>query len=292
MKSLFPYLVLASLTQPLYLSATDSPNVIYGDDDRQDISSVEDTTKKDLARSVVLISSDDGINKNIDGSISLITQEYVKEKIGRTVHPLCTTERFYAQPQGGFCTGFLVAKDVIATAAHCLDYNRCSELVFSFDYSYANQTSGKIEKISKNRHYRCQEVLIKDSRVDFALIQLDRDVIGRTPLKLSLRSTKVGEDLFMIGHPKGLPLKVAGGAYVRSNIEDQTFFMANTDSYRGNSGSPVFNAQTNEVEGILVNGETDYVLDQNLNCAKSYECENDSCDGEGVAKIKYLEQHL
>ena len=39
------------------------------------------------------------------------------------------------------------------------------------------------------------------------------------------------------------------------------YFSANLDTYGGNSGSAVFNANTGVVEGILVRGATDYVSD-------------------------------
>ncbi|WP_420540401.1 S46 family peptidase (plasmid) [Paenibacillus polymyxa] len=46
----------------------------------------------------------------------------------------------------------------------------------------------------------------------------------------------------------------AVGAAVRDNPPN-AFFVANLDTYGGNSGSPVFNSDTHEVEGILVRGE-------------------------------------
>ena len=38
-----------------------------------------------------------------------------------------------------------------------------------------------------------------------------------------------------------------------------TWFMANLDSFEGNSGSAVFNELTGEVEGILVRGKPDSI---------------------------------
>ncbi|MGZ4885265.1 MAG: hypothetical protein ACXV5H_07070 [Halobacteriota archaeon] len=69
------------------------------------------------------------------------------------------------------------------------------------------------------------------------------------------RSGKIGDSLrvHMIGHPAGLPTNFAGGAAVRSN-KPCAFFVANLDTYAGNSGSPVFYSGTHEVEGILVGG--------------------------------------
>ncbi len=85
-------------------------------------------------------------------------------------------------------------------------------------------------------------------------------------------------------------MKIAGGAKIRS-VRDQ-YFIANLDTYGGNSGSAVFNSSTGEVEGILVRGEVDYIFDNG--CRRSKKCTNDGCRGEDVTRIKqtfsYLEQ--
>ena len=93
---------------------------------------------------------------------------------------------------------------------------------------------------------------------DFALIQLDRKVTDRRVLEIRKKGKiSKGEPLVVIGHPTGIPTKIADGANVRSL--DGTYFTANLDTYGGNSGSAVFNANTGVVEGILVRGATDYV---------------------------------
>jgi hypothetical protein len=84
-------------------------------------------------------------------------------------------------------------------------------------------------------------------------------VAGRRPLAVrSAGRVAKGQPLFVIGHPNGLPTKFADGAQVRGNAH-KDFFVANLDTYGGNSGSPVFNAVSLEVEGILVRGENDFV---------------------------------
>jgi hypothetical protein len=67
-----------------------------------------------------------------------------------------------------------------------------------------------------------------------------------------------GTAVHIIGHPSGIPAKYAPGATVRDNTPT-TFFRANLDAFGGNSGSPVFDSATHEVEGLLVRGATDYV---------------------------------
>jgi hypothetical protein len=74
------------------------------------------------------------------------------------------------------------------------------------------------------------------------------------------RSGKIADrdGVFVVGHPCGLPQKVAGKARVADNRET-THFAATLDTYGGNSGSGVFNATTFELEGLLVRGQTDFV---------------------------------
>jgi hypothetical protein len=92
--------------------------------------------------------------------------------------------------------------------------------------------------------------------------------------------------VYVIGHPVGLPTKFADGANVRNN-NNESFFVCNLDTYGGNSGSPVFNSSTHELEGILVRGETDFIVTEN-GCRKSNVCpQNDPnfvCRGEDCTR--------
>ena len=121
-----------------------------------------------------------------------------------------------------------------------------------------------------------------DDGTDWALVQLDRPVTGHKPLKV--RTTgKIGDkqSLFVIGHPTGLPQKYAPRAKVRDNTP-AAFFVANLDTYGGNSGSPVFNSSNRVVEGILVRGESDFV--SNGSCFVSLVCPTTGCRGEDVMR--------
>jgi V8-like Glu-specific endopeptidase len=61
------------------------------------------------------------------------------------------------------------------------------------------------------------------------------------------------QEIYVIGHPCGLPLKYAPGAYVCD--VNETCFSADLDVYSGNSGSPVFDSKTHEVIGMAVRGD-------------------------------------
>jgi len=124
--------------------------------------------------------------------------------------------------------------------------------------------------------------------LDYGLIQLDRRVVGRVPLEISSENKILDQAaLFIIGSPSGLPLKVAGGANVRKNTHPY-FFSANLDSFQGNSGSGVFSATSGIIEGILVRGEQDYVLNKEKGCVEAKKCTDNSCRGEDVTRLSAI----
>ena len=70
---------------------------------------------------------------------------------------------------------------------------------------------------------------------------------------------KVGDQLTVIGHPWGLPSKIAEGGKVLFSDQPQ-YFTTNLDTFQGNSGSAVFNSSSGVVEGILVRGRSDALM--------------------------------
>ena len=76
-----------------------------------------------------------------------------------------------------------------------------------------------------------------------------------------------------------------GDSEVRT-VDKSGYFVANLDTYGGNSGSAVFNTDTGLVEGILVRGENDFVYSNG--CRVSNVCPAPGCRGEDVTKISEL----
>src|SRR5262249_26083654 len=90
--------------------------------------------------------------------------------------------------------------------------------------------------------------------------------------KLSARTKtdkiQIGTKVHVLGHPSGLPLKLARqdskSRVIVPSDPTATTFVALLDTFGGNSGSPVFRSgpETDphfEVEGILIEGRADYV---------------------------------
>ncbi|MGK7940655.1 MAG: serine protease [Crocosphaera sp.] len=255
-----------------------SEKLVYGVDDRQDLYQVTDRQIMTLADSVVSLIDVGSISDNSNGSSTILTVPF------RISNNLCEGERFREQPTAPFCSGFLVAPDIIATAGHCVNQNNLARIRFVFGFRMINESEPNII-IPNNDIFRGIALIVREeisTGADFALVRLDRPVTGHTIVPVR-RSGKIddGEEVFVIGHPSGLPLKFANGAHVQDN-SPSSFFVANLDTYGGNSGSPVFNENEGIVEGILVRGDTDFV---NLNgCRVSNVCPTTGCRGEDVTR--------
>ena len=173
---------------------------------------------------------------------------------------------------------------------------------FSWMFDYTNESD--LSNVSADNVYGCGMVIAGEftQNMDFALIKLDRKVVGRKPLKLADKRVELGQKIFVMGHPSGLPLKYADGARVFET--EDVYFSTNLDTFGGNSGSPVFNAETFEVAGILVRGDTDYVMsfeDNGERCTKVNICDaqRENCLeddpnilGEHVTFIDIVNQNL
>lgn len=253
---------------------------VYGVDDRKDMFQVSKPAVLAAARAVVALVKAVDLRQKPDGSYDLATEPY------RDAYDLCASEPFADQPLGCFCSGFLVAPDVVATAGHCVKTQaQLAGIRFVFDFKMTGVSSPRTS-FPASDVYRGTTLMghaLDDATgTDWALVRLDRAVQGRTPVKMRT-SGKVpaGQKLYVVGHPCGLPQKYAPGAEVRDNTP-APYFVANLDTYGGNSGSPVFNATNNQVEGILVRGETDFV--SNGNCNVSLVCPSTGCRGEDVTR--------
>jgi V8-like Glu-specific endopeptidase len=266
-------------------ATTKKPNVIYGEDNRQDVYKVTNEQFKELAASTAAMIPGSSIKQTENGF----------EIIGPTMiqRGVCASEKFANQITAANCSGFLISEDLIATAGHCLRSQAdCEQYQWVFNYKQKTESQSVIA-VGKEDVLKCKKLIktVVDSATknDFAIVQVQQKTDKR-PLKFRSEGTvEVGADLVVIGHPTGLPTKIADGAKVRQ--VKGAFFIANLDTYGGNSGSAVFDANTGIVEGILVRGETDYVRSSS-GCMISNVCSNTSCRGEDVTHSKTLVETL
>lgn len=261
------------------------PKVIYGADDRLDVYQVPDTAVQEVAASTAAMVPSRSLVPKSGGGVRIAGKNYGQ------AYGLCQDEAFYSQPAAATCSGFLVGENLLATAGHCIKEADCASVSFVFGYQMVDAQTA-IEEVRVDQVYGCKRIVARDltRQQDYALVELDRPVVGVRPLRLQQANPQVNDPLVVIGHPSGLPTKVAGGAAVRRL--DNGYFVANLDTYGGNSGSAVFNANTLEVAGILVRGEQDFAYDRNARCTRSNFCPDGGCRGEDVTYISYINEAL
>jgi V8-like Glu-specific endopeptidase len=282
-RAVIPALLLTSLLSPVFGQV--HPDVIYGDDDRLDLHQVQNEKLRKMAESTVALFQGSDVNIDAQTQVARLTTE----SYGGTYN-LCPDEPFRDQNSGAFCSGSLVASDMIMTAGHCVKSDSaCKNTKFVFGFGISQSGAGTPGSVPAGEVYGCAALIGREqigTGQDWALIRLDRQVANHAPLKISRRggNPPKGTPLVVIGHPAGLPTKVAGGASVRDDGKTG-YFVANLDTYGGNSGSAVFNAVTGEIEGILVRGETDYVWDSAGKCRRSNKLPPDGGRGEDVTAV-------
>ncbi|MBA3238881.1 MAG: HEAT repeat domain-containing protein [Parachlamydiaceae bacterium] len=201
-------------------------------------------------------------------------------------------EAFRNEYAAGSGTAFLVDKQHVLTAAHCVCEPNSSQLntkliqaarlVFGFHNAKEKQSD---YVFNENQIFKIVVVAHQFFRLpgknkafsewsDWALLKLDREA-AYPPLPLSL-SEKVGDQiqLYMLGHPNGLPLKFTYNGQVQGNTEND-FFECDLNAFEGNSGSFIGALSTRVGVGILCAGSNDYEITknyQNLGNARIQAC--------------------
>lgn len=282
------FFMLGSLFFSSWSHANLPEKVIYGEDNRLDVYASPNSMFIELSRSTAAMIPHQSILLNRQDSKAEIQGKSLRD-VG-----MCEEERFSNQLTAARCSGFLVGEDLLVTAGHCVrDESDCKNFAWVFDYKVDPEQPRKA-LVPKESVYRCKEIISQaldyNTWDDYALIRLTKKVTDRSPLQFRQEgSIAVGTSLVVIGHPSGLPTKIADGSNVRS-ITPAAYFVANLDTYGGNSGSAVLDAETGIVEGILVRGEADYEMRPGRNCRVSKVCANNGCRGEDVTRITNIKK--
>lgn len=260
-------------------------DLIYGNDDRVEVDFYKDNSFIEKAQSIAIRISKRKLSEDRNDPSKIIFPFTTLEKSNPS---LCKDERFIEQYSIGTCSGFLVGPKTLVTAGHCMvNEDECKNNRWVFGFKYDSKD------FNVNQVYSCKSITSQRYKYtekevsDYAVIELDREVVGYKPLKLrKFGRVLLKTPLVVIGHPMGLPMKATDGAVVSrmNDIERENpiksfflrshYFTANLDSYGGNSGSPVFNARNGEVEGILVQGADDFVYDHERECMRSRKLSN------------------
>ncbi|PCC73887.1 Trypsin-like peptidase domain-containing protein [Nannocystis exedens] len=207
--------------------------------------------------------------------------------------------RFAREPclPGARGSGFLVARYPrrrrsrwLVTASHCIAPQQIASTVVTFAFGLESVQDGRV-RIPADEVYELRAELVRcadDDPADWAIFELDREVVGRTIRPLATEPIAALRPVHIAGHPLGLPRKLAGNAVVRDNSAAD-HFKANLDAYGGNSGSPIFDAETHAIVGLLVSGQED--LMPSLGC-KLDQCMLDQCPGETCTRAALFADYV
>lgn len=269
--------------------------VIYGDDSVRDLQDekIQGSAlfQKNLRASAALISHSE-LKKNTDGSWKL-NDKTVQER-----YRTCDQFRLSDQVSAAFCSAVLVSSNVILTAAHCLSEDAeqscgSTSVVFGFDQKIE---AGPSKTLLKSQVYNCRRIIEisqhQRSQVDYALVELDRAVEGVSPITMPtlIQPMTLGQDIYTVGYPIGTSKKIAKGR-VREFAQANQNPKAALDIYYGNSGGPIFDEKTNELVGVVMNGEEDFIetADQ---CQMPKRCTDSGCAGEMLTPLSKISKQM
>lgn len=141
----------------------------------------------------------------------------------------------------GFCTGFLVEKNVVLTSFHCLRGSSFAEISTDFDVVS-----------DEGKNLPIQEVLGFDLKRDYVFLRVENAAhLGQLEFAPKYR---VGEKVYSVGNVEGLGLAIRDGIMASTtpdtNDPSIEYLRYSAPASPGNSGGPLLNAQ-GKVVGIV-----------------------------------------
>lgn len=281
--------------------------LIFEADDRQNLFEVQRPEVAAIARSIFTFIEKDQLIQRPDGQYEF----RLKRTYGDYIN-FCEPERFSAEPAPGtFCTGYLVANDIGITAGHCVDETElqtfCSKYYIVFDYDIT--APGQPRTIFPASSVQtCQSILAREyADFDYTVLRFKQPLQDRTPLRYRKSgSVSEGDTFLTMGHPKGLPLKISDSG-ARMTGSNEVNFFSDLNTMHGNSGGPVINSRTLEVEGhvTVIDGQgwpdvpiemmlADFEYDSPSSCYRTWICrKSEGCTAAaGIFRITNISSQL
>jgi len=181
------------------------------------------------------------------------------------VHELMKEDYLFPEMRWARVAGscFLVAPDKIVTAAHVMGFSARKlmarrELLVVFDFQ-AGMSGAPPAVMSKHRSvFTVLEIdeqgANQDAGSDWITLKLDRPVTDssdRPFLRVSRSEPNLSRAVYSLGHPKAIALRYGRSREAwTSNVAH--CFEAHLDAYDGISGSPVFDAESHMVVGMMI----------------------------------------
>lgn len=271
-------------TDSLYKAYDRYQKANYGKDDRFNYYEVSAEAQKNAEKVFCLI---------LKSKLRLINDStYLIIQTGTLgdVKGLCDDQNFVHEPVAAFCSGFAVSENRVVTAGHCVLKNpSLKDYMIVYDYRMNSKMVANLN-INAKSVFEIEKVLNPGTlrtQDDVAVLQVKGSIPkDRLPVLSTKNNLQIGQPIYAVGYPNGLPVKIAVQAVVVKN-QKESYYLTNLDTYAGNSGSPVFNMQDHSIEGVLVRGNRDFTFVKLTNCYASIQCPETigTCQGEDVTRI-------
>lgn len=155
--------------------------------------------------------------------------------------------------ESGTC--FLVSNQYILTAKHVIENQNIEDLRVIFKACYKKSGRG----IEKSDTFKIEGIVAQGTEMnDWALLKLSDPVVGVRPLSIDYDSSiNANAEIYMLGFPLSWPQKCSYGVVIENDDGDRTI-STQIDGFANNSGSPVFNKESNKIIGIFVSSQEDF----------------------------------
>lgn len=182
--------------------------------------------------------------------------------------------QFADQPSAGSSTAFLIGKNLVLTAAHCIldeatnkirdNFIKNYRIVFDWKMSDPTTHSFKMENV-------CQIIrVVAHSNFNFKLPGLNDWAlleVSEVPANIKklpigwFHQFKIGQQLSVTGHSSGLPQKVIDSGVVCGGLKkDNDVLETKINVFKGTSGGATIDKISQMVTGIVSAGFEDWVL--------------------------------
>ncbi len=214
----------------------------------------------------------------------------------------------------GFCTATLVGPRHLITAGHCvvgggtkLFNENCenypAKFLFDFDHTLSLNS-----QVPEKSIYSCSRIIFASTpqknvslsqevdHNDIALIELDREVTGRTIVPMDLNISGHFRDLkeiVSIAYPLGLPQKFVLNGHVESPTKRPHDYSIMIDNLKGSSGAPLFDLKTGSLIGVTTVGAAPFYV-HNGQCIELYQCPTDRspCRSSYMTSLEAIKSYL
>jgi hypothetical protein len=252
------------------VSARVQEPVVYGEDRRVQYYEISDPALRTLvaSTSIALVSQDNV--RIVDGGVVLNGPTWQAQD------GLCADVTFGADPVVAYCSGVLIAPDLVLTAGHCLSAYDCTRMALVRNFRRSSGTD--LETIGIDDLRFCGSVVAwnsgednADDRTDFAWIKLDHplDSGQNDPRWVFLpEGARVdGTAVMSFGYGAGGPVKLDTGRISDARLASRDFLLTNLDAFAGMSGAPILDQQDHLI-GIDNRGAPDLVVDPVEGCKR------------------------